>query len=322
MGSGPTINAFFALTTMLISIPTGVKYFNWLFTMYRGRIRFDVPMLWTMGFLFTFAIGGMSGVMLSVAPSDFILHNSLFVVAHFHNVIIGGVVFGFFAAVNYWFPKATGFHMDPFWGKVTFWFWQIGFWVAFAPLYVLGLMGVTRRLSHFTDPSLQIWFRIAEAGSILILLGILAFLMQIYVSFRDRERLRDKTAGDPWNGRTLEWSTTSPPPPYNFAFTPIVHERDAWTDMKRRGIQPPMQGFNRIHMPRNTGTGLIMGALATICGFGLIWYIWWMAALSFTGFVAVVIWHSFNYRRDYYIPSEVVDRTERGKLHDLNPEVI
>ncbi len=174
MGSGADVNSFFALTTMMISIPTGVKIFNWLFTMYRGRVRFDVPMLWTMGFLFTFTIGGMTGVMLSVAPADFLLHNSLFLVAHFHNVIIGGVVFGVFAAINYWFPKAFGFRLDPFWGKVSFWFWQIGFWVAFGPLYVLGLMGVTRRLSHFTDPSLQKWFVIAAFGAFLILLGILS----------------------------------------------------------------------------------------------------------------------------------------------------
>ena len=319
MGSGADVNSFFALTTMIISIPTGVKIFNWLFTMYRGRIRFEVPMLWTMGFLFTFTIGGMTGVMLAVAPADFLLHNSLFLVAHFHNVIIGGVVFGAFAGVNYWFPKAMGFRLAPFWGKVSFWCWLIGFWVAFTPLYVLGLMGVTRRLSHFTDPSLQIWFEIAAVGAAIIMAGIAAQLMQFYVSFRDRESLRDLT-GDPWNGRTLEWSTSSPPPPYNFAFTPIVHDRDAWMDMKQRGYVRPQSGFNRIHMPKNTATGVILSGLCLVCGFGLVWHIWWMAASTFVALVAVAIRHTFNYHRDYYVPAADVERTEQAFARQVAAE--
>src|SRR6202000_964960 len=193
MGSGASVNSFFGITTIIISIPTGAKIFNWLFTMYRGRIQFEVPMLWTMGFMVTFVIGGMTGVLLAVPPADFLLHNSLFLIAHFHNVIIGGVLFGMFAGVNFWFPKAFGFRLDPFWGKVSFWFWVIGFYFAFMPLYVLGLMGVTRRLRVFDDPSLQIWFVIAAFGALLIALGIGAFLIQVYVSIRDRERLRDTT---------------------------------------------------------------------------------------------------------------------------------
>ncbi len=310
MGSGADVNSFFALTTMIISIPTGVKIFNWLFTMYRGRIRYEVPMLWTIGFLFTFTIGGMTGVMLSVAPADFMLHNSLFLVAHFHNVIIGGVVFGAFAAINYWFPKAFGFRLDPFWGKVSFWCWLVGYWVAFTPLYVLGLMGVTRRLSHFTDPRLQIWFEIAAAGSVLIFLGILAFLAQVYVSIRHRDALRDAT-GDPWDGRTLEWSTSSPPPAYNFAFTPLVHDRDAWTDMKRRGFVRPAGGFKPIHLPNNTSAGVILGALSLGCGFALVWHIGWLAATTFAGIVGVVIANSFDRHRDHHLPAEEVDRVER-----------
>jgi cytochrome o ubiquinol oxidase subunit 1 len=308
MGSGADVNSFFSLTTMLISIPTGVKIFNWLFTMHHGRVRFDVPMLWTMGFLFTFTIGGMTGVMLSVAPADFLLHNSLFLVAHFHNVIIGGVVFGVFAGINYWFPKAFGFKLDAFWGKLTFWFWQIGFWVAFGPLYILGLMGVTRRLSHFTDPSLQKWFIIAAFGAFLILLGILSFVVQIYVSIRRRDQLA--VGNDPWDGRTLEWSASSPPPDYNFAFIPVVHERDAWTDMKRRGAKRPLEGFNPIHMPKNTATGVILGALSIAFGFAMVWYIWWLAVASFVGMIAVAIGHTFNYRRDTYIPEDEVSHFE------------
>src|SRR5690349_3765896 len=211
MGSGASVNSFFGITTMIISIPTGAKMFNWLFTMYRGRIRYEVPMLWTVGFMVTFVIGGMTGVMLAVPPADFVLHNSLFLIAHFHNVIIGGVLFGMFAGVNYWFPKAFGFKLDPFWGKMSFWFWQIGFWFAFMPLYILGLMGVTRRMSQFDDPSLQIWFIIAGLGAALIAVGIAAMLLQFFVSIMRREKLVDET-GDPWDGRTLEWSTSSPPP--------------------------------------------------------------------------------------------------------------
>jgi cytochrome o ubiquinol oxidase subunit 1 len=316
MGSGASVNSFFGITTMIISIPTGAKMFNWLFTMYRGRIRFDVPMLWTMGFMFTFVIGGMTGVLLAVPPADFVLHNSLFLIAHFHNVIIGGVVFGVFAGINFWFPKATGFKLDPFWGKVSFWFWLTGFWFAFAPLYVLGLMGATRRLSHFDDPSLQIWFQIAAFGAFLVLLGIIAMIVQIFVSIRNREALRDHT-GDPWNARTLEWSTSSPPPSYNFAFTPNVHDQDAWWDMKARGSQRPTSGFIAIHMPKNTPAGLVLAGIAMICGFALIWHIWWLGALSFFALIASAIVHTFNYDRDFHIPAEEVVRVEDERTRQL-----
>ena len=255
MGSGASVNAFFGITTMIISIPTGAKIFNWLFTMYRGRIRFEVPMLWTVGFMVTFVIGGMTGVLLAVPPADFVLHNGLFLIAHFHNVIIGGVVFGLLAGINYWWPKMFGYKLDAYWGKLSFWFWFVGFYVAFMPMYVLGLMGVTRRLNHFDDYALQPWFIISTLGALLIALGIGSFLVQLVVSFMKREELRDLT-GDPWNGRTLEWSTSSPPPQYNFAFTPVIHDLDAWWDMKRRGHKVPQEGFRPIHMPKNTGTGV------------------------------------------------------------------
>src|SRR5215470_14671986 len=316
MGSGASVNSFFGITTMIISIPTGAKMFNWLFTMYRGRIQFEVPMLWTVGFMVTFVIGGMTGVLLAVPPADFVLHNSLFLVAHFHNVIIGGVVFGAFAGIAYWFPKAFGFRLDPFWGKLSFWFWVVGFYFAFMPLYVLGLMGVTRRLRVFDDPSLQIWFVIAGIGAFLILLGIGCFLVQIAVSVLRREQLRDVT-GDPWEGRTLEWATSSPPPDYNFAFTPVVHDADAWWDMKRRGYRRPLAGFKAIHMPRNTGTGVILAGLSTAMAFGLIWYLWWLAALSFAALLAVAIGHTFNYHRDFHIPADEVVRTEDARTHLL-----
>ncbi|MBM0106909.1 cytochrome o ubiquinol oxidase subunit I [Steroidobacter sp. S1-65] len=316
MGSGASVNSFFGITTMIISIPTGAKIFNWLFTMYRGRIRFELPMMWTVAFMLTFVIGGMTGVLLAVPPADFVLHNSLFLIAHFHNVIIGGVLFGLFAGINYWFPKAFGYKLDVFWGKVSFWFWVVGFWVAFMPLYVLGLMGVTRRMRYFEDPSLQIWFQIAALGAFLIAIGIGAMLIQFYVSFRKRHELRD-TTGDPWDGRTLEWATSSPPPAYNFAFTPIIHDGDAWWDMKQRGYQRPLSGFKAILMPRNTGAGFILAALSTVFGFAMVWYIWWLAALSFVGIVGYAIYHTFNYDRDYHLPREEVIRAEEERTQLL-----
>ena len=309
MGSGASVNSFFGITTMIISIPTGAKIFSWLFTMYRGRIRFEVPMLWTIGFMVTFVIGGMTGVLLAVPPADFVLHNSLFLIAHFHNVIIGGVLFGIMAAITYWFPKAFGYKLDPFWGKCSFWFWLVGFYVAFMPLYVLGLMGVTRRMSHFTDFSLQIWFQIAAVGAFLIALGIGSFLIQLVVSYLRRDSLRDVT-GDPWDGRTLEWATSSPPPAYNFAFTPQVHAGDAWHQMKQRNYKRPTDGFLPIHMPKNTGAGVIIAGLCTVLGFGLIWHMWLLVGVTFVGIIAATIIHTFNYKRDYYIPVEEVVATE------------
>ncbi|MBF5058186.1 cytochrome o ubiquinol oxidase subunit I 2 [Alcanivorax sp. 521-1] len=316
MGSGPTVNSFFGITTMIISIPTGAKVFNWLFTMYRGRIEMEVPMLWTLGFIITFVIGGMTGVLLAVPPADFVLHNSLFLVAHFHNVIIGGVLFGMFAGITYWYPKAFGYKLDPFWGKMSFWFWTIGFYFAFMPLYVLGLMGVTRRMNHFDDPSVQIWFIIAAFGAFLIAIGIASFLIQLVVSYRRRDELRDET-GDPWHGRTLEWSTSSPPPYYNFAFTPRVHDMDAWWQMKEHGYKRPEEGFLPIHMPKNTGAGIILAGIATVLGFALIWHMWLLVGVSFLALLAVTIGHTFNYDRDYHIPADEVAETEANRTRML-----
>jgi cytochrome o ubiquinol oxidase subunit 1 len=320
MGSGASVNSFFGITTMIISIPTGAKIFNWLFTMYRGRIRYELPMMWAISFMVTFTIGGMTGVLLAVPPADFVLHNSLFLIAHFHNVIIGGVVFGVFAGITYWFPKAFGYKLDKFWGTLAFWFWTIGFYVAFMPLYVLGLMGVTRRMNHFDDPSLQIWFIIAAFGAVLIALGIASLIIMFVVSYIRRDSLRDFT-GDPWDGRSLEWSTSSPPPAYNFAFTPRVHDLDAWTDMKQNNYVRPVTGFLAIHMPKNTAAGFIVALFAAGVGFGMIWHMWLLAGLSFIAMVAAVIVHTFNYNRDYHIPVEEVVRTEADRTALLGSHV-
>ncbi len=309
MGAGPSVNSFFGIATMVISIPTGAKVFNWLFTMYKGDIRFELPMMWVVAFMLTFVVGGMTGVLLAIPPADFVLHNSLFLVAHFHNTIIGGVVFGLFAAMVYWFPKAFGFKLDEFWGKVAFWGWVIGYWVAWTPIYVVGLMGEPRRVHHFDDTTIQPYFVIAAIGALIILVGILGFVMSIIMGWVKRHELAD-TTGDPWDGRTLEWSTSSPPPAYNFAITPVVHELDAWYDMKSRGYERPREGFRPIHMPRNTGTGVTLAALSLTLGFGMVWYMWWLAAISFAGLLAVAIGHTFNLNRDYFIPADEVTRTE------------
>jgi cytochrome o ubiquinol oxidase subunit I len=317
MGAGANVNAFFGITTMIISIPTGVKIFNWLFTMYRGRIRLDLPMLWTLGFIITFVIGGMTGVLMAVPGADFVLHNSVFLIAHFHNVIIGGVVFGCIAGLNYWFPKAFGFKLHEGIGKFSFWCWLIGFYVAFMPLYALGLMGMTRRLDFMNNPVWQQYLIVALCGALLIFVGIIAQLVQLVYSIWKRDELRDVT-GDPWDGRTLEWATSSPPPFYNFAVVPQVGNHDAFWDAKQNGtayVQP--KSYEPIHMPRNTPTGLFIGLLSVPLGFGLVWYIWWMVALSFIAMIALGILHTFNDDRDYYVPAEEVAEIENARFAQL-----
>ncbi|MFM5878122.1 cytochrome o ubiquinol oxidase subunit I [Aeromonas sanarellii] len=318
MGSGANVNAFFGITTMIISIPTGVKIFNWLFTMYRGRIEFSSPMLWTVGFIITFTVGGMTGVLLSVPAANFVLHNSLFLIAHFHNVIIGGVVFGCFAGITYWFPKAFGFKLDDVWGKRAFWFWITGFFVAFMPLYVLGFMGMTRRVSQNIDPEFHGWLVVAACGAGLIALGVLCQVIQIVVSIRDREKNRDLT-GDPWGGRTLEWATSSPPPFYNFAIEPKVKGLDAFWEAKQDGsaYRKPAQ-YAPIHMPKNSGAGVIIAAFSTLFGFAMIWHIWWMAIAGFIGMIATWIIHSFNDDVDYYVQVDEIERIEGQHFDNIN----
>ncbi|MGJ9416531.1 cytochrome o ubiquinol oxidase subunit I [Massilia sp. CMS3.1] len=320
MGSGASVNSFFGITTMIISIPTGAKIFNWLFTMYKGRIRFELPMMWTVSFMLTFTIGGMTGVMLAIPAADFVLHNSLFLTSHFHNVIIGGVLFGLFAGFNYWFPKMFGFRLNRFWGVVSFWLWSIGFWVAFLPGYILGFMGVTRRSSHFEDPELQSLFIISFIGTLMIAGGIGALLMQIFVSWRDRKKLVDNT-GDPWDGRTLEWTTSSPPPDYNFAFTPVVYDNDTFADMKKNKWSRPLKDYVAIHMPRNTWAGFVISAISMVVGFAIIWHMWLLTGLAFFAVMVAIIVHTFNYKRDYYISAEEVTRTENARTKLLEAHV-
>ena len=311
MGSGPNVNAFFGIATMVIAIPTGVKVFNWLFTMYRGRVHFTPPMLWTIGFIITFSIGGMTGVLLSMPGADFLLHNSLFLIAHFHNVLIGGALFGYFAGLNYWFPKAFGFKLDERLGRWSFWCWLVGFYVAFMPLYVLGFMGMTRRLQHYEDPAWQIYLVVAAFGVAIIAAGIGLTVLQLVVSIRNRDLHRDDS-GDPWNGRTLEWSVASPPPFYNFAKIPHVHGIDVWASMKEEGdIGKLPDEFEDIHMPRNTAVGLVIGGFSLVLGFALVWHIWWLAAVGLIGIFGALLARALDTDTHYTVPAETVARIAR-----------
>jgi cytochrome o ubiquinol oxidase subunit I len=313
MGAGANVNAVFGVMTMVIAVPTGVKVFNWLFTLYGGRIRFGTPILWAIGFIVTFVIGGMTGVLLAVPPADFVLHNSLFLVAHFHNVIIGGVLFGAFAGYTYWFPKAFGFKLHEGLGKSAFWCWFIGFYVAFMPLYYLGLLGMTRRMQHYDVAAWHPWLIVAGAGAVVILAGIGLQVAQLIVSIRRRQALRDET-GDPWNGRSLEWATASPPPAFNFAVLPNVHGEEAYWGMKQRARNQNWLGeapiYEDIEIPRNSPTGVICAFFATVMGFALIWHIWWAAGLSaFGAFVNFVIF-AWRDTAEYRIPAEAVARID------------
>src|ERR1700758_1531493 len=320
MGASANVNGFFGVMTMIIAVPTGVKVFNWLFTMYGGRIRFTVPILWSIGFMVTFVIGAMTGVLMAVPPADFALHNSLFLVAHFHNVIIGGVLFGLMAGYNYWFPKAFGFMLDERWGKAPFWCWLIGFYVAFMPLYVLGLMGMTRRLQHYDVASWQPWLIVAALGVVVILAGIVCQVIQLVVSIRNREKLR--APADPWNGRTLEWATASPPPAWNFAVVPHVTDVDEFWNKKphpsaRRSRDARAGEYAAIEMPKNSPIGFVIAFFAVVSGFALIWHIWWMAALGTLGIFVAILLFAFREEEEIEIPADKIARFEAEQQAEM-----
>jgi cytochrome o ubiquinol oxidase subunit I len=316
MGAGADVNGFFGIMTMIIAVPTGVKIFNWLFTMYGGRVRFSVPMLWSLAFMLTFVIGGMTGVLMAVPPADFVLHNSVFLVAHFHNVIIGGVLFGAFAGYNYWFPKAFGFTLNERWGKAAFWCWVIGFYVAFMPLYALGLLGMTRRMQHSVEPSWTPLLHIAVVGALIILAGIICQIVQLVVSIRGRRELLDVT-GDPWDGRTLEWATPSPPPVFNFAVMPNVAGEEAYWGVKQRAIKQQKladePNYVPIEMPLNSPTGFITAFFTTVTGFALIWHIWWQVAFGLLGAFATFVVFAWRDRVEHEISAEEVAKVDRER---------
>jgi cytochrome o ubiquinol oxidase subunit 1 len=316
MGAGGNVNAAFGIATSIIAVGTGVKIYNWIFTMFGGRIRFATPMLWSLGFIFTFVIGGMTGVLLAVPPADFQLHESLFLVAHFHNVIVGGVVFGVFAGITYWFPKAFGFRLDESWGKAAFWCAFLGFWAVFGPLYVAGLLGMTRRLQHYDFELWHPWVLAASLGVIILLCGVICQVIQLVVSIRHRRELRDET-GDPWNGRSLEWSTASPPPAFNFAVLPNVEREEPYWEIKRRAIETQQLSeepqYKPIHMPQNSPTGFVAAFFATLIGFAMIWHIWWLAIVGFVAAYALFVWFAWRDMEEYEISAAKVAELDRAR---------
>jgi cytochrome o ubiquinol oxidase subunit I len=330
MGAGADVNAVFGIASMLIAIPTGVKIYNWLFTMYRGRVRFTTPMLWAVGFMVTFVIGGMTGVLLAEPPADFMLHNSLFLVAHFHNVIIGGVLFGAFAGYTYWFPKAFGFTLDERLGKAAFWCWFVGFYAAFVPLYIVGLEGMTRRMQHYDRPEWHPWMLVAVVGAVIILLGIALQVAQLTVSIRSRDKRREPT-GDPWDGRSLEWSTSSPPPVFNFAVLPTVTDDEPYWSLKQQAREQKRlitlePHYEPIEMPRNSPVGFVTAFFATFTGFALIWHIWWLVVLGLLCAYATFVAFAWRDVAEFEIPAEEVARIDRANrqaradsLRELSP---
>jgi cytochrome o ubiquinol oxidase subunit 1 len=304
MGAGADVNGFFGVMTTIIAVPTGVKVFNWLFTMYGGTLRFETPMLWAIGFLVTFVVGGATGVLLAIPPADFQLHNSLFLVAHFHNVIIGGVVFGAFAGYTFWFPKAFGFRLHDGLGKAVFWCWLVGFWLAFAPLYALGLAGATRRMQHYPETGWQPLMIVAFIGALVILAGIVLAVVQLVVSVRARERLRD-ASGDPWDGRTLEWATRSPPPAWNFALLPQVHGLDAFWQAKRCNggalVAASGEGGRPLEVPKPSALGVVVAFFAFVGGFALVWHIWWLALIGLGGVIAAGLTRAWQTEREFEV---------------------
>lgn len=310
MGAGANVNAFFGIMTSLIAIPAGVQIFNWLLTMYKGKIRFATPMFWFFGFLSTFILGGMAGVLLAIPPADFQLHNSLFLVAHFHTMIIGGALFGIFAGITYWFPKVTGFKLNETLGRYAFWAWITGFFLSFVPLYILGLMGATRRLDHYdSSTGWQPLFIIAAFGLLVILIGAALQIIQILVSVLQRKTNKD-TTGDPWNGRTLEWATTSPPPFYNFAIVPQVTSTDAFWEMKKTGKNKVEKTYENFHMPKNTAFGIYIAFFVFLIGFAMIWHIFWLAVLSLIGALVCFIIRAFDENTEYELTASEMAKLE------------
>jgi cytochrome o ubiquinol oxidase subunit 1 len=311
MGAGPKVNAFFGIMTMLIAIPTGVKIFNWLFTMVQGRLHVTSPIIWFLGFVFLFTVGGMTGVLMSVPPADFQVHNSLFLIAHFHSMILPGVVFGFFAGFTYWFPKFTGFTLNERLGKWACGCWILGFILAFMPLFLLGLMGATRRLDHYeASTGWQPLFILAAIGVLILAIGVAIQVAQILVSIKERKKNLD-TTGDPWNGRTLEWATSSPPAIYNFAHIPHVHERDAFWEQKSHPVKK--EAYKEIHLPKNSPIGFLMGVFSLFLGFALTWRMWWLAILSLVAIFICTVVRLWGEDEEVHFTVAEIKRIESGR---------
>ena len=293
MGQSPAINAAFGTATMLIGIPTGVKIYDWMLTMYRGRVRVTVPMLYSLMFIMLFVIGGLTGIMLAMVPVDFQVHNTAFLVAHFHNVLITGTLFGMLAGYNLWFPKAFGYRLNETWGKISAWCFAIGFVLAFFPLYITGVEGMPRRAQEILQPAFAPYLYVAEIGALILFAGLCSVIVQLIVSVRQREHTR-VGLGDPWDGRNLEWASPSPPPEFNFYAIPAINDPNPFMWLKKRGAAYQLaKQYTAITVPKNSGVGVIIGAAAFWCAFGLVWHIWWAVILWFIACWSAVIARSF-----------------------------
>jgi len=312
MGQSANVNAVFGIATMTIGVPTGVKIYDWIWTMFRGRVRFTVPMLYSLAFMMTFVLGGLTGIILAFPPLDYLVHNTLFLVAHFHNMLIPGLLYGMLAGYHYWFPKAFGFRLDERWGRIAFGCWVGGFYLAFMPLYVLGAGGMARRTAEIFEPAFRPWLYVAGVGALVLFAALAALAVQLWVSIRDRDANR-VPAGDPWDARGLEWSIPAPPPEYNYAAPPRVASRDPFYDAKRNGTAyyPPAR-YDDIELPRNAAVGPVLGLLGAAIAFGLVWHMWWLAILGLAGVVATVIARSFVRDTHRIIPAADVERQDRA----------
>jgi cytochrome o ubiquinol oxidase subunit 1 len=314
MGQSADVNAAFGIATMTIGVPTGVKIYDWIWTMFRGQVRFSVPMLYSLAFMMTFVLGGLTGIMLAIPPLDFMVHNTVFLVAHFHNMLIPGMLYGILAGYHYWFPKAFGFRLDERWGRIAFGCWVAGFYLAFMPLYVLGAAGMARRTQEVFEPAFRPWLYIAGTGALVLLAALIALFIQLWVSIRDRDMNR-VTAGDPWDGRGLEWSISAPPPEYNFALIPHLYGRDAFYALKRNGDPyAPPAGYEDIELPRNSMSGPLIGIAAAAAAFGLVWHIWWLAILGVLAILGAIIARSFARDTNRIIPAAEIARIEMAWL--------
>ena len=314
MGQSANLNAVFGIATMTIGVPTGVKIYDWIWTMFKGQVRFSVPMLYSLAFMMTFVLGGFSGILLAFPPLNYVVHNTLFLVAHFHNMLIPGVLYGMLAAYTYWFPKAFGFRLSEAWGRITWSCWVVGFYLAFMPLYVLGASGMARRTQAIFEPAFRPWLLVAALGALILLTALVSLFVQLWVSIRDRDANR-VFAGNPWDGRGLEWSTSAPPPEYNFAVVPHVHNRDPFYDDLRKGdpYRAP-DHYQDIVVPRNSMTGPLVGAFGTALAFALVWHIWWLAIVGLSAIVATVIVRSFARDTERTIRADEIERIGRRWL--------
>jgi cytochrome o ubiquinol oxidase subunit 1 len=317
MGMGPYVSTEFSIATMLVGIPTGVKVFNWAATMYKGRLTFSAAMLWAIGALFLLLIGGLTGMMLSIPAVNYMVHNSVFVVAHFHMMLLC-IVYAVFGAVIFWFPKVFGFKLNEAWGKIMFWLFSAGTFLVFFPMFMLGFMGETRRLDWPFDPHWAVWFDVQEIGIVVYVLSVLAFLWMIYVSIRDRAQHR--VGADAWGtSRSLEWLTDSPVPFYNYAMVPHINARDEAAWRREHGFSESRPDhFAAIHMPNNTGVAVYIGALTFVIGFGLTWRIWWLTVAALILTVLIMIYRSGKGDPGYVISAEEMEKLDRESRQNMS----